>query len=156
MSIPNPPPPNSSQRNSIVHLESDSSLHPQPATKILQEKFPLSYEDNNPLSTSKLRPTVRNRRLRTYSKDSGLTKREGEGVEVGFDRDRLRRFEKFHGALKGMVSDLVGEEEGEGDGEGVGEEEDLVASWRFVKDLVEGYVEVKKKLELWEGVGRGN
>ena len=83
MSIPNPPPPNSSQRNSIVHLESDSSLHPQPATKILQEKFPLSYEDNNPLSTSKLRPTVRNRRLRTYSKDSGLTKREGEGVRLG-------------------------------------------------------------------------
>lgn len=38
----------------------------------------------------------------------------------------------------------------EGEGEGIGEE-DLQASWRFVKDLVEGYVEVKRKLELWEG-----
>jgi hypothetical protein len=48
-----------------------------------------------------------------------------------------------------MVSDLVG-----GEGEVMGEEEDLQASWRFVKDLVEGYVEAKRKLELWEG-GRG-
>ena len=61
----------------------------------------------------------------------------------------MRRFEKFHGGLRKLVNDLVGD----GMEFDKGGEEDLQQSWRFVKDLVTGYVEVKKKLELLESQG---
>jgi hypothetical protein len=58
----------------------------------------------------------------------------------------MKRYEKFHRKLGGLVSELApcGYEYE------FGSEGDLHNSWRFVKELVEDYVLVKKKLGMLE------
>jgi hypothetical protein len=94
---------------------------------------------NSTYSRDKLRPT-----LRAHHPVDG--ERPTVGSEEMKTRKKMKRYEKFHRKLGGLVSELAPS----GYEYEFGSEADLHNSWRFVKELVEDYVIVKKKLGMLE------
>jgi hypothetical protein len=65
------------------------------------------------------------------------------------DLQQLAQYRKFHAKVTGLMKDLGREPTS------TAEEDTLKQSWRFIKDIVEGYVEAKKKINKLEEILHG-
>ena len=65
------------------------------------------------------------------------------------DLQQLAQYRRFHSKLTGLMKDLGREPTSSL------EEDSLKQSWRFIKDIVEGYVEAKKKINKLEEILHG-
>lgn len=77
-------------------------------------------------------------------------KRERDGQSVGKRAGReLKQFKEFHQKLNELILDL-----GQKEYIDTNDEMNLKQSWRFVKDLVQGYVQAKEKIQALEMILR--
>jgi hypothetical protein len=74
--------------------------------------------------------------------------REGQSVGKGALKE-LKQFKEFHQKLNELILDL-----GQKEYIDTNDEMNLKQSWRFVKDLVQGYVQAKEKIQALEQILR--
>lgn len=84
-----------------------------------------------------------------FNSFDGSKKPQLAQLPTASDLQQLAQYRKFHAKLTGLMKDLGREPTSSA------EEDTLKQSWRFIKDIVEGYVEAKKKINKLEDILQG-